>query len=242
LDRVRRLTLVAVFAVQLAGAAVILAPVSAAYAAGPLPNCRYDDILTPRREYNQWEQSLLDPIYMLPKAYFPGDLAGVGQANVSGTGKVRRLVLDDLRAMSRAASDAGKPIAVHSAFRSYAGQKSLFNSYVRKYGFRDAALISARPGHSEHQLGTTIDFKSRGGSAPWNGGDWGKTGPGNWMKQNGWQYGWIMSYPKGELSTTCYRYEPWHYRYFGRDVARQIHQSGLTSREWLWRQGYGEGR
>ncbi len=241
-DRLRRLTLVTVLAVQFAAAAVILAPVSAAYAAGPLPDCRYDDVLTERHQYDQWDQSLLDTIFRLPKGYFPNDLAGVGQANVSGTGKVRRLALDDLRAMARAAADAGKPIAVHSAFRSFSTQKSLFNSYVRRYGYRDAALISARPGHSEHQLGTTIDFKSRGGSAPWNGGDWAKTGPGNWMKNNAWQFGWIMSYSKGDSpGTTCYRYEPWHYRYFGRDVARQIHNSGMTTREWLWHQGYGPG-
>ncbi len=242
LGRVRHLTLAMVFAVQLAGAAVILAPVSAVYAAGPLPDCRYDDILTARRDYHQWDQSLLDPIFMLPRGYSPNDLASVGQANLSGSGTVRRLALDDLRAMGRAAADAGKPIGVQSAYRSYGRQQSLFGGYVKRSGFRAAALVSARPGHSEHQLGTTIDFKSRGGSAPWNGGDWARTGAGNWMKNNAWQYGWIMSYPKGQSpGTTCYKYEPWHYRYFGRDVARQIHNSGLTTREWLWRQGYGNG-
>ena len=240
MDRVRRLTLVAVIAAQFAVAAVALAPVTAVYAAQPLPDCRIDDILTARREYHQWDQSVLDPIFMLPKSYSPSDLVSVGQANLSGSGQVRRVALDDLRAMANAAVDAGKPIAVHSAFRSYSAQKSLFNSYVQSYGFEDAARISARPGHSEHQLGTTIDFKSRGGSAPWNGGDWAETGAGKWMKNNAWQYGWIMSYPKGKSpGTTCYRYEPWHYRYFGRDVARRIHESGLSSREWLWNHGYG---
>ncbi len=241
MGRVRRLSLVAIFAVQFAGAAVILAPATAVYAAGPLPDCRYDNIRTPRHAYTQWDQSLLDPIFTLPRAYSPDDLVGVGSANLSGGGRVRRVALDDLRAMARAAADAGKPIAVESAFRSYATQRSLFNGYVRRSGFSAAALVSARPGHSEHQLGTTIDFKSRGGPAPWNVRDWASTGAGNWMKNNAWQYGWIMSYPKGKSpGTTCYRYEPWHYRYFGRDVARQIHESGLTSREWLWREGYGE--
>lgn len=220
--------------------AVVLGPASAAYAAA-LPDCRYDDILTARHEYSQWDQSLLDPIFMLQRRYSPSDLVGVSAANLSGGGSVRRIVIDDLRAMVRAAADAGKPIAAASAYRSYSRQASIFNSYVRQQGFQAAALVSARPGHSEHQLGTTIDFKSKGGKAPWNYADWAKTGAGKWMKEHAWEFGWIMSYPKGKSpGTTCYKYEPWHYRYFGRDVARQIHQSGLTTREWLWRQGYGE--
>jgi D-alanyl-D-alanine carboxypeptidase len=48
-----------------------------------------------------------------------------------------------------------------------------------------------------------------------------------------------MSYPDGTTDITCYQYEPWHYRYFGRTVAALIHNSGLTVREWLWNQGYG---
>ena len=47
-------------------------------------------------------------------------------------------------------------------------------------------------------------------------------------------YGWLMSYQKGKKTVTCYRYEPWHYRYFGRDLAKAIHDSGLTTREYLW--------
>jgi len=238
--RMRRLTLLAVFAVQLAGGAVALGPVTTVHAATPLPDCRYDDILTARREYSQWDQSVLDPIFMLPKLYSPNDLVSVGQANLTGSGKVRRLALDDLKAMAKSAAEAGKPIAVQSAYRSYSSQKSIFNSNVRRSGFRAAALVSARPGHSEHQLGTTIDFKSKGGKAPWNVGDWGQSPAGSWMKDNAWKFGWIMSYPKGKSpGKTCYRYEPWHYRYFGRDVARRINESGLSSREWLWREGYG---
>ena len=44
-----------------------------------------------------------------------------------------------------------------------------------------------------------------------------------------------MSYPKGKSATTCYMYEPWHYRYVGRTLAERIHDSGLTIREYLWR-------
>ena len=53
---------------------------------------------------------------------------------------------------------------------------------------------------------------------------------------NAWKYGWVMSFPKGKRSITCFHYEPWHYRYVGREVAREIHESGLTIREYLWAQ------
>ena len=54
------------------------------------------------------------------------------------------------------------------------------------------------------------------------------------MAANAWRYGWLMSYPKGKRKFTCYSYEPWHYRYVGRELARDIHDSGLTPREYLW--------
>ena len=60
------------------------------------------------------------------------------------------------------------------------------------------------------------------------------------MAENAWKYGWLMSYPlgdNGELfnQRTCFHYEPWHYRYLGREIARKVHNSGLTIREYLWR-------
>ncbi len=54
------------------------------------------------------------------------------------------------------------------------------------------------------------------------------------MKAHAWEYGWLMSYPKVSLATTCYDFEPWHFRYVGRNLAALIHASGLTTREYLW--------
>jgi D-alanyl-D-alanine carboxypeptidase len=55
------------------------------------------------------------------------------------------------------------------------------------------------------------------------------------MRDNAWRYGFVMSYPKGASAKSCYDYEPWHYRYVGRDIGREVRLSGLTLREWLWR-------
>lgn len=234
---------------RLAGAllSIVLAAPAAAFAAAPvwatttdpLPACRYDDVLTARTAYVDWNKTLLDPIDKVADTYVPPDLAYTIDAGITGGGRVRSVAIADLRAMTVAAKAAGGAIAVSSAYRSYATQAALFDSDVTRLGYEGALLHTARPGHSEHQLGTTIDFKSKQRNDRSPDGDWASTRAGRWMATHAWEYGWVMSYPKDKTSVTCYGYEPWHYRYFGRVVARQIKESGLTTREWLWQQGYG---
>jgi D-alanyl-D-alanine carboxypeptidase len=199
----------------------------AATAAAPLPACTYQDIVTTRRSYTQYATTLLDTIYRLPRAYYPGDLASTG---LRGGGLVRRIALTDLRAMDRAARAAGARFAVSSAFRSFSRQAVMFRNRVALVGRAAALKTVARAGHSEHQLGTAIDFRSYDGRTPFA-----TTRAGVWMKANAWKYGWVMSYPKGKAPLTCYSYEPWHYRYVGRAEAKLIHDSGLTVRQWIWR-------
>jgi D-alanyl-D-alanine carboxypeptidase len=204
--------------------------------AGSVPPCRIDDVTTANRAYTDWARTLLDTTYRLPSTYRPPSLRSVAEAGLSGGGKVRSLVIADLRAMTRAARAAGARLAVQSAYRSYSTQVSTFAYWTRVSGRAAALRSSARAGHSEHQLGTTIDFQSYGGSAPWYYADWGKTRAGAWLAKNAWKYGFVMSYPKNRMSVTCYAYEPWHYRYVGRKVAAAVRASGLTLREYLWRQ------
>jgi D-alanyl-D-alanine carboxypeptidase len=203
----------------------------------PLPPCSYLDIKTRYHLLGQWRRTLLDSRLRVWKRYVPDDLVSVSTAGIGGDGRVRSLVIDDLRALAAAARRAGKAVAVRSAYRSYAQQDAVFDSWVEEHGMDYALRYSARPGHSEHQLGTTIDFKSYGGGDPTTHADWATTKAGAWMAANAWRYGWLMSYPKDKRSKTCYKYEPWHYRYVGRELAQAIHDSGLTPREYLWRNG-----
>lgn len=201
----------------------------------PLPGGYYLDILTARRAYTDWPISLLDTVYMLPAGYYPGDLVDTGTAGLNGGYPIRAFVIPDLRAMVDAARAAGAPLAVVSGFRSHAQQVATFDHWVDVSGYEQALRTSARPGHSEHQLGTTLDFTSLGGGAPWEYADWAATPAGGWMRANAWRYGFVMSYPAARYAQTGYDYEPWHYRYVGRDLAATIHASGLTPREYLWR-------
>ena len=202
--------------------------------AGPVA-CRYDDLLTPHHEYDDWPISLLDTMYRLPSEYAPGDLRVTSEAGLQLGYQVRRLVLADLAAMTAAARAHGTPIQVASAYRSFERQQATFQHWVNVVGYERALHVSARAGHSEHQLGTTLDFTTEGGLPPWEYRDWATTPAGAWMRDNAWRYGFVMSYPKGAFAQTCYDYEPWHYRYVGRELAAAIRTSGLTPREFLWR-------
>ncbi len=205
-------------------------------AANPkLPTCKVADTLTKQRSLGQWQRSVLDSGLRLGSGYIPTDLKSTSAAGLNSGERVRSFVIPDLTAMAKAARAAGARLLVQSAYRSYTTQKSTFAYWVRVHGMAYALKESARAGHSEHQLGTSIDFRAYGGSVPWAWTDWGKSKAGNWLAANAWKYGFILSYPKGKTTLTCYMYEPWHYRYVGREVAAKVHDSKLTLREYLWR-------
>ncbi|TME09680.1 MAG: hypothetical protein E6I65_10845 [Chloroflexi bacterium] len=232
-SRVRRGALAAALAlVTLAALQPGIAP-AGARGMGPLPPCRYDDIMTTPRGYDDWSTTLVDTILRVPRSYIPPDLVSVSKAGIAGRGKVRAIVIDDLRAMAEAAAAAGNAIGVQSAYRSYESQQAVFDGWVANNGYASALTFSARPGHSEHQLGLAIDFRSDPGGSPFTG-SWGSTPAGSWMKKHAWEYGFIRSYPPNDQRVTCYANEAWHYRYVGRDLAAAIRASGLTLRQYLW--------
>jgi len=211
---------------------------AAPHSAGEPPACTYADAATPLAKASQWQTTLLDTILRVPASYVP-PLASVAGAGFGGGYRVRPEVISDLAALRKDAAAAGAPLKIVSAYRSYATQASTFNGWVRQSGYSAALLASARRGHSEHQLGTAVDFTSAAGGAPWSYRDWATTPAGAWMQANAWRYGFVLSYPRGATATTCYQYEPWHFRYFDRPIAADIEASGLTTRGYLWEQGSG---
>jgi D-alanyl-D-alanine carboxypeptidase len=202
-----------------------------------LPNCRYDDIPATHGTYELWQKTLLDPIYTLSPDYVPTDLTSLSEIGLSGKHLVRRLVIEDLVALLEAANAAGTLLEVQSAYRSYDYQADTFTYWVEQEGSDSALRSSAKAGHSEHQLGTTIDFRSAAGPAPWDVSDWGTTPEGSWLSSNSWRFGFVKSYDHGQEAETCYNYEPWHYRYLGRDLAKKFVESEQSLRAWLWQEG-----
>jgi zinc D-Ala-D-Ala carboxypeptidase len=208
-------------------------PASTAAVATPVPPCRYDDLVTRPAGYPDWARTIVDTAYRLPRAYAPRDLVPVSRAGLAGGGLVRRLVVPDLAALVRAARAAGIPLISLSGYRSYDSQAWSFADWVRKKGYEAALGGSARAGHSEHQLGTAIDFTSQFGVEPWYF-VWFGSPTARWLAANAWRYGFVMSYPDGEDARSCYHHEPWHFRYVGRDVAATVRAAGLPLRAYLW--------
>lgn len=222
--------LAALAALLLAGAA----------AAEELPACAYEDRPALVTAYDDHVLTVLDTVFALPPDYEPPDLVPVSRAfppTYDGGGQlsVRAVVLEDLAALLRDAEAAGVRLAVQSAYRSYDYQASTFEYWTQQDGYEQALRTSARPGHSEHQLGTAVDLRSRHGPAAWDLPDWADTPEGAWVLANAHLYGFVLSYPRGEEHRSCYAYEPWHYRYVGRELAQAIHATGDPPRVHLWR-------
>jgi D-alanyl-D-alanine carboxypeptidase len=243
----RRLSWILAVALLLASAAIAAASMPAPVLAGPVatgsaapavpgvgtevdaadvPACTVADDPAPFRATSQWRSTLVDTQYRLQRRYVPPHLVSTAGAGLNGGSYVRRLVRDDLRAMVRAARRAGITLHVNSAYRSYRDQKRLYEAMVARLGPEKAARRAARPGHSEHQLGTALDLANTAGAY-------------TWLRDHGWRYGFLVSYPKGARSISCYRYEPWHVRYYGRERAATIRGSGLVPRAWLWIHAFG---
>lgn len=181
-----------------------------------IPACRIGDRPAVATGYGQWAETLLDTEHRLAADYRPPDLV-----DVTGDGhalELRSFVLPDLDSMLAAARADGARIELNSGYRSFHAQAAIFDRSASQRGHDFAHRSVARPGHSEHQLGTTLDF----------GGDH------QWLASNAWRFGFVMSYPPGRSQWTCYKPEPWHYRYFGRERAALIQASGLSPREFLW--------
>jgi len=200
-----------------------------------LPACRYADEPAANATYDDWQRTIVDTTSRLPKGYVPPDLVPVSRASLSGGGSIRRIAIADLKALAMAGRKAGVRLAVESAYRSEARQRRTFAGWVRISGEDEARRFSARAGHSEHELGTAIDFKAAGGGPPWTPA-FARSRHALWLAANAWRFGWIQSYPPGVETQTCYGAEGWHYRYVGRDVAAEVHASGMTLRAWLWLQ------
>lgn len=190
-------------------------------AAEPVPACTTGDDPAPFRDEPQWRSTLLDTRYRVGRRYAPAHLVSTARAGLNGGYRVRGVVRDDLAAMARAARRAGVTLRVTSAYRTWEEQAALYEAFVDELGPEKAALRAARPGHSEHHLGTALDFANTSGAYAW-------------LAAKGWRFGFVVSYPPGERDMSCYRSEPWHLRYVGRTRAAEIHASGLVPRAWLW--------
>src|SRR4051812_27234544 len=138
--------------------------------------CKVADVATPNESFDDHARTYLDWTYRLPADYAPPDLvsATTGKPAAGAAPVVRAIVYEDLARLYAAALASGHRLVVVSAYRSYQQQAQTFDYWTRVGGYQQALLTSARPGHSEHQLGTAIDFGD-GTASPWEYADWART-------------------------------------------------------------------
>ena len=209
----------ALVALLLGGFAVTVVAQDASVAAPPAPDCMVADRVLDADPDTDADVLLLDLEWRLPEGYAPRDLVGVARAGFEGDHRVRVAVVEDLRALREAAAADGVHLAVQSGYRSETYQAQVYAGWQAALGAERAARVSARPGHSEHQLGTAIDLRSADGPPAWDLDDWATTAEGGWVAEHAIEFGFVVSYPRDALATACYDYEPWHLRWVGRDVA-----------------------
>lgn len=129
--------------------------------------------------------------------------------------------------MKKAAANDGISLSIISGFRSYYTQRTIYNNYVARDGVEEADTYSARPGHSEHQTGLAMDINSLEVSFE-------DTTEGKWLNENCSRFGFIIRYPKGKSDETGYMYEPWHIRYVGERLAKELYHNG----DWITMETY----
>ncbi|MGI8539462.1 MAG: M15 family metallopeptidase [Rubrobacteraceae bacterium] len=176
--------------------------------------------------------------HALPPDYAPSDLASLmayGVPIYGGDHLLREDAVEPLSGLVSEAASEGHELLVISAFRSYADQQNNFAHFTGIYG-DDAEIVSAPPGQSQHQLGTTIDFTNAEVNyelLP----AFGETDASKWLEANAWKHGFIITYPDGDEQGTGRQWEPWEYRHVGEELAGQIHESDMSLREFLTEEG-----
>ena len=160
--------------------------------------------------------ALVDKTHPLDAEYEPDDLltlADFGLKTSRNDLSVIAASLPDVLAMNESARQDGITLVFSSAYRSYDYQAAVYQRHVKAYGQEAADRESARPGKSQHQLGTTMDFGSISD-------DFADTPAGRWLYNHAWRFGFSLSYPDGYEHLTGYRHEIWHYRFITRELTR----------------------
>lgn len=181
---------------------------------------------------------LVDKEYSLGPSYTPPDLvflADYGVPVLDWNGMLREAAAEHISGLVSAAGSEGLELAVASSHRSYHDQFLAHFFYQSLYG-AEADRISAMPGHSEHQLGTTVDFtNAEVGYGIQQG--FGYTEAAGWLRENAAEYGFVLSYPEEKEKKTGYLWEPWHYRYIGVEKALTMKEKELDAKDFLLEEG-----
>lgn len=139
---------------------------------------------------------------------------------------IDKSIEEPLTKLFNAASSDGYTLYILSGYRSYETQKNIYDYRKKQNGKKYADSYTAEPGHSEHQTGLAVDLTNKSNNF---------TGSkeAEWLSKNSYKYGFIIRYEQGKENITGYKYEPWHIRYVGCDIAKKIYESKISLEEYL---------
>lgn len=165
---------------------------------------------------------LVNGRHYLDEHYTPDNLSTFNKNCCYENQKAQSAVVDAFVGLQQACEEqTDAHLMVNSAYRSYQDQIGTYKRNDKRY--------VAVPGYSEHQTGYAIDVTSLQHPEKWS---FGKSKEGVWMREHCHEYGFIIRYPEKQSHLMGYSYEPWHMRYVGTDVAKRIHDEGITFDEY----------
>ena len=177
---------------------------------------------------------LVNPWNKVPADY------SVELTSIGSTHQVATYAYQDYLDMISDCQEAGFTPVVCSSYRTQEYQEGLFQNRIDRYvdqGYSEEEAMElaghsvAVPGTSEHQLGLALDIVD---SNNWHLDESQASMPTQiWLMENSWRYGWILRYPVDKSEITGIIYEPWHYRYVGKEIAEEIHSLGVCLEEYL---------
>ncbi len=170
------------------------------------------------------KQRPLDPV-----DFVPGELVTLTGVPGGGSQQMQAQAAADFLDMAAHASDDGFTLRVTTAYRSYNFQDGLYRRYLADWGRERAETFVARPGHSEHQTGLAVDVYDTEACRLKE--CFAESDTYAWLERHAANYGFIVRYPDGLQDVTGYRYEPWHLRWVGRELAFQMHLEGALTME-----------
>lgn len=176
------------------------------------------------------ETVLANKYHKLGEEYVPDNLMKIDRKySVDDEQSLTKVATEAFEKMAKAAEEEGFYILANSAYRSYQDQQETYDVYKNEYGQNYVDNYVALPGYSEHQTGLALDVKAKDSNI------FAESDEFEWMQKNSYKYGFIMRYPKDKQNVTGYKYESWHYRYVGVEIATYIYENNLTYDEYYIR-------
>jgi len=171
---------------------------------------------------------LVNKYNYLTEEYIPENLEEINEKYAVSNMKLVSYAKNAFEELAESAKNENLNIIAMSTYRSYQYQRSLYNRYVSQDGQEAADTYSARPGYSEHQTGLAVDVYD--GKNMFD--NFKETKEFTWLKENAHKFGFIMRYSLEKERETGYKYEPWHYRYVGKEIAEYIYKNNISYEEY----------